>query len=180
MSMDISQVKRLIALSPEGARLLGIGVYRQCSQARIDIAAQAALADPEAGYTPEERRAIMGAISGEAGELRSERFELRLAPAERVLLDSAASRQGMTAAEYLRSRIEPTTEGHDPDGPHIWRHNKSGERFVVTVKAGHVTDAVGPLYYSEIEDCLQNGFNSDAELVEDIDADQDSYALVER
>ena len=86
----------------------------------------------------------------------------------------------IAAGQLAVTRVQSDTDGHLPNGTYIWRHNTSGERFVVTLVAGHVTDAAGPLHYSEVETVIKDGFDSDAELVEDIDADQDSYALVER
>jgi hypothetical protein len=64
----VIRVKRLIvAKSLDGARMLGMGAYRECSQARINIAAQAALVDPDANFSPEERELVASVIQHEPG-----------------------------------------------------------------------------------------------------------------
>lgn len=85
----------------------------------------------------------------------------------------------VASGDLAITRKERTmNEPHDPDGTYLWRHNTSGERFVVTVAAGHVTAAAGPLHYSEVAAVVEDGFTSDPEMVADIDGDQDNYALV--
>lgn len=64
----------------------------------------------------------------------------------------------------------------------IWAHRKSGERYAVAVnRGGVVVAAIGPLHYSEEAEARRGEWtvNGDAELVDDINDDQDAYAPVE-
>ena len=61
----------------------------------------------------------------------------------------------------------------------IWRHLTSGERYVVDVdESGRVLKAAGPLAYSDIPQALQD-FDSDAELVDDLNESTDQYRSVD-
>ena len=102
---DITIAKRLIALSQEGARLLGMGVSRPCFQGRYNTAAQAALADPEANLTAEERRLIASFVEPESGELRSSMLRVRLTDSERDRIQQLADEAGMDMSEYVRTRV---------------------------------------------------------------------------
>ena len=111
----IEQAKRTIAAgSAEGMRLLGAGVYKPCYQGRYNIAAQAALSDPQAQFTPEERRLIASYIEGE-GEPESrmsDRLQIRISPTERALLESAAEAAGTNVSEYVRrAALDKEREG---------------------------------------------------------------------
>jgi hypothetical protein len=58
----------------------------------------------------------------------------------------------------------------------IWQHVASGEKFVVnTDDKGAVVAAAGPLHYSEIVSVLEEGFDSEEELVDDLNADIWAY-----
>jgi hypothetical protein len=48
--------------------------------------------------------------------------------------------------------------------------DSTGERFVITRddETGQIVAACGPLHHSEILDAIENGFDSDPELVEDL------------
>lgn len=59
----------------------------------------------------------------------------------------------------------------------IWRHRQSGERYVVALQGERVIDAAGPLHHSEIAAARAGDYNGDAELRDDIDGDQESYAV---
>ena len=101
---DIAEAKRLIAVaSTDGMRLLGAGVYRHCSQARYNDAATAALNDPAAGLSPEERRLIAAFIEGEDPESRmGYTLRVRLNEGERVWLGALAKEAGVSLSEYAR------------------------------------------------------------------------------
>ena len=99
----IEQAKRTIAAgSAEGLRLLGAGVYKPCAQVRYNIAAQAALSDPQAEFTSEERRLIASFIEGEPESRMSDRLQIRISPTERAQLQSAAEAAGTNVSEYVR------------------------------------------------------------------------------
>ena len=103
---DIAIAKRLIALSQEGARLLGMGVSRPCFQGRYNAAAQAALADPEANLTAEERRLIASFVEPEQGDApRSFMLRVRLTESERDRIQQLADEAGMDMSEYVRTRV---------------------------------------------------------------------------
>ncbi len=63
----------------------------------------------------------------------------------------------------------------------IWQHRTSGEQYVVGLDAeGRVVAAQGPIARLEAHELLAVGFpglDSDPDLVEDLCADQASYAL---
>jgi len=97
---DIAAAKRLIALSPEGARLLGAGVYRQCAQCRIDSAAQVALADGTTNYTEQERRVIAEAIGNEDDDQQpAQTLNLRVAAGTKEALSRLAGDLGVVAVQ---------------------------------------------------------------------------------
>ena len=59
---------------------------------------------------------------------------------------------------------------------YVWAHIRSGERYVVvTDENGVVLEAVGPLHHSEITAVLRDGFDSNADLVDDINAASEEY-----
>ena len=102
---DIAQAKRLIAgHSMEGARLLGAGVSKPCYSGRYNIAAQAALSDPDAGLTPAERSLVASYIEAEGGETRDDRLQIRVSQSERARLQMAAEAAGTNVSEYVRRR----------------------------------------------------------------------------
>lgn len=62
----------------------------------------------------------------------------------------------------------------------IWQHKTSGDQYVVTVDrdTGTVVRANGPLHHRETASALINGvINDDPELVDDLNADRESYTL---
>ena len=104
---DINEAKRLIAASSaEGMRLLGAGVYRTCHQSRYNAAATAALNDPAAELSPEERRLIASYIEGEDPESRmGYTLRVRLSEFERARLGALAERAGDSMSEYVRWKL---------------------------------------------------------------------------
>jgi len=101
----IGDAKRLVALSPEGARLLGAGVYRPCHQGRYNAAAEAALRDEAAGYTQEERRLIAEFIEPEDDGPREFMLRVRMSDAERGTLERLATAAGLSMSEYVRQAV---------------------------------------------------------------------------
>lgn len=60
----------------------------------------------------------------------------------------------------------------------LWQHSTSGEKYVVVVDTdGVVVQATGPLHHSEIDTALRGDFDSNPELVDDLNADTDSYMV---
>jgi len=58
----------------------------------------------------------------------------------------------------------------------IWAHVNSGERYIVVLDiTGAVVEAAGPLHYKDIEIVLRDGFDSDGDLVDDLNAAPDQY-----
>jgi hypothetical protein len=107
----IQDAKRLIALSPEGLRILGAGVSRPCFAGRFNAAAQAALSDGATDYTAEERRLIAEFIESEEGESRDYMLRVRLSDDERAELARRAAQAGTNMSEYVRRQVlaEPAT-----------------------------------------------------------------------
>lgn len=101
----ISDAKQLIALSPEGLRILGAGVYRPCYQGRYNAAAEAALQDSTVGYTPDERRLIASFIEPEDDGLREFMLRVRMNESERGTLERLAAAAGLSMSEYVRQAI---------------------------------------------------------------------------
>lgn len=53
--------------------------------------------------------------------------------------------------------------------------DRTGKRYVVTRNAnGTIIAACGPLHYSEILDAIENGFDSDPDLVDDLRAAEEA------
>jgi hypothetical protein len=60
----------------------------------------------------------------------------------------------------------------------IWRHSKSGEDFVVKVDdGGQAIEAAGPLHHSEVEAALKGDFDTDPEMVADMNEHGENYVL---
>lgn len=181
----IGDAKRLVALSPEGARLLGAGVYRPCHQGRYNAAAEAALSDETVGYTPEERRLIAEFIEAEEEGPREFMLRVRLSDSERGMLERLATTAGLSMSEYVRQTALAGCEDEETVDTQptyqFWCHQRSGERYAIRIEGGHVTGACGPLHYNEVEEELLPDYHYDDEpdLAEDIDANQDDYGLVE-
>lgn len=69
-------------------------------------ALQAALTDPDAEYTPEEREVMADAIPDDASDgTRSFTLRIRLTESERADLQRLADDAGQTMSEYTRRRI---------------------------------------------------------------------------
>ena len=102
--MNIENAKRLIALSPDGLRLLGAGVYRPCHQGRYNIAAEAALADGSTDYAADERRLIASYIEQDE-ESRDAWLRVRLTDGEQQELRRLAEAAGLTMSEYVRRAV---------------------------------------------------------------------------
>ena|SRR5450756_1496119 len=101
--MNINDAKRLIAgASIEGLRILGAGVSKPCYQGRYNLAATAALEDPKAVLTTEERRLIASFIEEEGEEARGFTLRVRLTESERDAIQAAAEKAGRTMSEYVR------------------------------------------------------------------------------
>jgi hypothetical protein len=63
----------------------------------------------------------------------------------------------------------------------IWRHKTSGDAFAVHVtENGTVLAAAGPLHYTEHDGALADGFDADADLADELNADAESYRLERR
>lgn len=60
----------------------------------------------------------------------------------------------------------------------LWQHVGSGEQFAVKVdELGNVIEACGPLYYSYVDQALAGDFDSDQELVDDLNSDSEHYNI---
>jgi hypothetical protein len=73
----------------------------------------------------------------------------------------------------IRMETETTTE--------IWKHIESGEVYVVRVTYGgmkdRVIEACQPTGIEEVSACLTGGFDSDPDLVDELNANSDDYEL---
>ena len=100
---DIADAKRIVAAgSREGARLLGAGVSKPCYQGRYNIAAQAALADSEAGFTTEERQIIAAFIAEEGEESETRDMFIRNLDVELYRgVKAQAALQGLAVGEAV-------------------------------------------------------------------------------
>lgn len=76
-----------------------------------------------------------------------------------------------------RSAYIETLIRRDTMTTQIWAHIVSGERYVVVVQGDTVVQAVGPLHYSDLDGAVRDGFDSDPEVVDDINADRDAYRI---
>jgi len=101
----ITDAKRLIALSPAGARILGSGLTRPCPQARYNAAAAAALQDANAGYSLEQRQIIASFIEPESEDARTVMLHVRLSERERQELAKRAEAAGCSLSEFVRQRL---------------------------------------------------------------------------
>lgn len=113
--LSIADAKRLIAAaSPEAARLLGPGISGLCSQNRYNIAARAALADPESQLTIAERRAIAAFMDHDgAPDVRDTSLHIRVSKPELARVAARAEAAGMSISEYVRGVL---AEDGDADG----------------------------------------------------------------
>jgi len=60
----------------------------------------------------------------------------------------------------------------------VWRHTKSGEDFIVAVEDdGEVILAAGPLHHADVQIAINQGFDSDPELVEELNEHGEDYVL---
>lgn len=101
----IGDAKRLIALSPDGLRILGAGVYKPCYQGRYNAAAEGALSDGAVAYTAEERRVIASFIEPEDESPREFMLRVRLSERERGTLERQAAAAGLNMSEYVRQAV---------------------------------------------------------------------------
>ena len=61
----------------------------------------------------------------------------------------------------------------------VWRHTKSGEDFIVILDSdGQVVEASGPLHHTETQEALDQGFDNDPEMVEELREHGDQYVLL--
>jgi len=103
---SIDDAKRIIAASSiNGARLLGAGVSRPCSQARYNNAARAALQDPEAKLSPEDRWLIASFVTGDDVANLESPISIRVNARQRSQLENAANDAGMALSEYIRAKL---------------------------------------------------------------------------
>lgn len=107
----IGNAKRLIALSPEGLRILGAGVYKPCFQGRYNAAAEGALSDGTVAYTPEERRLIASFIEPEEEGAREFMLRVRMSDTERGTLERLAASAGLSMSEYVRQTVLGECDG---------------------------------------------------------------------
>jgi hypothetical protein len=107
MPKTIADAKRLMAAkSPSAAEALGTGVFKNCSQARVNNAASIALADHDADFTPDERKLIASFIESEGDdEPRSFMLRVRLTETEQERLQEMAATQHMDMSEYTRWKL---------------------------------------------------------------------------
>lgn len=105
MDEGLNAAKRLIAAaSREGARILGAGVSKPCAQARYNHAAVAALMDPAANYSQDERR-LIGSFIQEGGGHLGAPLSIRLDAGQRAALESGARAAGLSISEYARAQL---------------------------------------------------------------------------
>lgn len=107
MPKTLADAKRLMAAkSPDAAEVLGAGVFKNCSQARVNQAASLALADRNADFTPAERALIVSFIESETDdEHRSFMLRVRLTPMEQERLQEMADAQKMDVSEFVRYKL---------------------------------------------------------------------------
>ena len=103
---SLADAKRLIALSPEGLRILGAGVSRPCYAGRYNMAARLALEDATTDYTLGERRLIASFIEAEEDEAPREfMLRVRLTEPERARLATLAEAAGLSMSEHVRRAV---------------------------------------------------------------------------
>jgi len=63
----------------------------------------------------------------------------------------------------------------------LWNHKISGESYAVEFDNGNVTEANGPLHYSEIPEVMASGFvpNPDPDTAEWINENQEEFYLAQ-
>lgn len=97
--------RKIAAASIDGARLLGAGVSKPCSQARYNNAARAALQDPAANLSPEDRRLISSFIAGGDTDNLESPLSIRVNALQRAQLENAAADAGVVLSEYIRLKL---------------------------------------------------------------------------
>jgi len=108
---EINDAVRLIAAkSPQAAKeaihLLRTPGDAPLRQNRYNRIAEWAVSDPQADFTPEERRIITSFLQADdAGTERAFMLRVRLTESEREELQTASEAAGMTMSEYARRKI---------------------------------------------------------------------------
>ncbi len=105
----IEAAKQIIAASSApGAHRLGAGAFRRCSPARYNLAALAALADPDARMSDEERRLVGSFVTTEDASgtpaFRRVSITIRMTSEERDRLVDLAQRAGTSVSDLVREK----------------------------------------------------------------------------
>jgi len=107
----IDALKIIIARSPDAGAdavraLAAARAGSPTAQTRYQHVLTRALADPEAGWTPDERAALAAGIDSDTGdEMRTVTLRVRLTESERAHLERLAADAGTTMSEYVRDVI---------------------------------------------------------------------------
>jgi len=84
--------------------------------------------------------------------------------------------------EWGRTICAPPTPVAPPATVQLWQHRSAGEQYIVSVQAGQVVGAVGPIYYADRDAQLLAAHTADwewdAELADDIDSKASDYRVM--
>lgn len=115
----ITALKIIIAKSPAAARRAAhaiqvVQVNSMSANTRYFEAVRAALDDPDASFTAEDRAALAAGYTVEPDETRDYTLRIRLTDRERQALALASETAGMTISEYARQMIFAADDHYQP------------------------------------------------------------------
>jgi hypothetical protein len=121
----LSTLQRIVARAPsattEALRAIKAQQMRSAQAARrAALAAEQALADADAAWTPDERAALAALLGGGGLPVRDTYIRIRASKAEKRKVDAAARAAGLTQSDYIRRRLDLPTldlaaDDADPD-----------------------------------------------------------------
>jgi hypothetical protein len=104
MNNNTAFKKFIAAASQDAAQILGTGINRPCDQERVNNAIAAALADPKANLSPDDREKISRYLMPDQNT-KSHMIHVRVSPEEREQIIYEAEQAGLSMTEYLRRKI---------------------------------------------------------------------------
>lgn len=106
---------------------------------------------------------------------------IRLSLHSKHQLHALAHKLGLSEGQLITLAIDRMArdEGLTPRRQ-LWRHRQSGEVYVVRVLGSEVLEAAGPLYASEQDRAIMDGFDGDPKVTEDIREAAGDFVLHER
>jgi uncharacterized protein (DUF1778 family) len=94
------------AYAGEAAQTIrAVSVRSTMAQRRYNLVAAAALGDPQADFTLEERAIIADSIRDETGESRVTQLQIRVSISEKLQIEDAAQAAGLSVSEFIRKKI---------------------------------------------------------------------------